>query len=247
MTTGSINNYFDKVYVLNLHKRPERLALTKKRLNFCDIEFETFGATDGSVMTKIWESYSKDNSFFKNASYIGCAVSHLSIYRDALEKGHKKILILEDDNRVHREANKVFNDNFLNAFQPYEKDTLFFNWELLYLGYIPLSDDCSRWDYNVCNLFIAPRVIKAKNLWGLYAYGISESLMKETLDVYEKDFPMELDRYFVTQIQPRGNVIAITPQLFAADDGPSDNSGKIETMMLDRSIDSRFANKIDYV
>lgn len=243
----SINTYFDQVYVLNLQKRPERLQLADKRMKFCDIDYMRFGATDGSVMNKIWESFSKENTYFKNPSYVGCAISHLSIYRDALEKGYDKILILEDDNRIHRESNKLFTANFLNEVQPYETKTLFFNWELLYLGFIPLTDDCSMWSYNELKEFISPHVFKAHNLWGLYAYGISGSLMKETLEVYDKDFPMELDRYFVTKIQPRGNSIGVTPQLFAADDGYSDNSGRTETLMLDRSIDSRHANKIDYV
>jgi GR25 family glycosyltransferase involved in LPS biosynthesis len=244
---NTINKYFDKIYVLNLHKRKERLHMTKKRMEFCDIEFEVFGATDGSVMKKIWESYYKENKYFSNSSYIGCAVSHLSIYRDALENGYEKILILEDDNRIHREANKMFNDNFLKAFQLYQTSTLFFNWELMYLGFIPLTDDCSMWSYNELKEFIAPRVFKANNLWGLFAYGIKAELMKELLEVYDKSFPMELDRYFVKHIQPRGKSIGLTPQLFAAEDGMSDNSGIVETSMLDRSIDSRFANKIDYI
>lgn len=232
-----INDYFDKVYVLNLHKRAERLALSKKRMNFCDIEFETFNATDGSVMNKIWEVYSKENTHFKNASYLGCAISHLSIYRDALENGYKKILILEDDNRVHRDANNLFDQNFTGEF----------SWDLLYLGFIPLTEDCSMWSYNEIKHYYTTHQFKANNLWGLYAYGISEALMRETLIAYDKDFPMELDRYFVTNIQPAGRALGLTPQLFAADDGYSDNSGIVETKMLDRSIDARFASKTDYV
>ena len=58
---------------------------------------------------------------------------------------------------------------------------------------------------------------------------------------------MELDRYFVTHIQPRGLSYAVTPQIFAADDGESDNSGVNETGMLERSIDARFANVKQYI
>ena len=194
-------------------------------------------------MRKLWEAFHKENTHFANSSYIGCAISHLSIYRDALDRGYKRILILEDDNRIHREANNMFNTNFLEETKHINIENL----ELLYLGFIPLTGDCSMWSYNEVNDFVSPHIFKASNLWGLYAYGITENLMKEILDVYDKDFPMELDRYFVTQIQPRGKSFGLTPQLFAADDGMSDNSGKTETMMLDRSIDARFANKIDYV
>jgi hypothetical protein len=71
--------------------------------------------------------------------------------------------------------------------------------------------------------------------------------MEEMLDTYSEEFPMEIDRYFVTNIQPRGYSIAISPQLFAADDGPSDNSGKVEVEMIQRSTDGRFSRVTDYI
>jgi GR25 family glycosyltransferase involved in LPS biosynthesis len=232
-----IDQYFDKVYVLNLHKRPERMKLTQERLAFTEIEYERFGAVDGSVMTRLWETYSLQNSAFKNPNYIGCAVSHLSMYADALEKGYEKILILEDDNLVRSDAN----DFFSRTIPAIPTD-----WNLLYLGFIPLSDDCGRWDYGVFG-FANQHVAIAKNFWGLYAYGISRNLMEEALNIYKSSFPMELDRFFVSEIQPRGESFGITPQIFAADDGFSDNSHRVETGMLQRSVDSRFANLTDYI
>ena len=234
-----INEYFDKVYVLNLLKRDSRMELMKKRLDFAEIDHQVFNAVDGSVMRKIWEAFYEKNPIFRNSSYLGCAISHLSIYQHAIEMGYEKILIIEDDDRIHRNANSQ-----MRLFSSQIPD-----WEdLLYLGYIPLSDDCSRWDYNLCvENFITKNVFVAKNLWGLYGYGISKNLMKEILEIYDKDFPMELDRFFVTTIQPRGKSYGVTPQIFAADDGYSDNSQITETGMLQRSIDTRFANLTDYV
>lgn len=234
-----INDYFDKVYVLNLLKRDSRMDLMKKRLDFTEIDYQIFNAVDGSVMKRIWESFHKENPLFKNSSYLGCAISHLSIYRHALDMEYERILIIEDDDRIHRNAN--FQMELFSSQIPRWDD-------LLYLGYIPLSDDCSRWDYNVCaNNFISTNVFIAKNLWGLYGYGISKNLMTEILEIYDKDFPMELDRFFVNHIQPRGKSYGVTPQIFAADDGYSDNSKIQETGMLQRSIDTRFANLIDYI
>jgi GR25 family glycosyltransferase involved in LPS biosynthesis len=234
-----INEYFDQVYVLNLQKRPERMILADKRMKFCEIDYVKFNAVDGSVMRRVWESYHKENQYFSNPSYLGCAISHLSIYRDALEKGYNKIVILEDDNRIKRDANQAFNA---------VKDQIPEDWMLLHLGFIPLTDDCSQWSYNVfLDRFISPNVFRSKNLWGLYAYGITAPLMQEILETYDRDFPMELDRFFVTNIQQREGCYGVTPQLFAADDGVSDNSGRMETLMLERSIDARFANKTDYV
>lgn len=235
-----LNNYFDKIYLLNLHKRHERLKMAEKRFQFVDIDdYEIFSATDGSVMTRIWEEFSKTNSYFKNPSYLGCAISHLSIYRDAIENGYRRILIVEDDCRVHRNIQEIF-EKHVKLIPEWD--------ELLYLGYIPLSDDCSKWDYNVFSgNYVSSNVFIAKNLWGLYSYGITDSLMRELLDVYDKKFPMELDRYFVTHVQPRNKSYGISPQFFCAEDGYSDNSQKIESSMIERSVDTRYARYIDYV
>ena len=171
-----IDEYFDCVYLLNLHKRPQRLELSDRRMKFCNIKYTTFGATDGSVMARIWQSFLKENTYFKNPNYLGCSISHLSIYRDALERGYEKILIVEDDNRIRNDANLFFQTILPQIPEHYQ---------LLYLGFIPLSDDCSRWDYNVfSDKFISQNVFVAKNLWGLYGYGISSSLMAELLEIY---------------------------------------------------------------
>jgi GR25 family glycosyltransferase involved in LPS biosynthesis len=235
-----LDKYFDKIYVLNLKRREDRLKILKKRLAFAEIEnFEIFDAVDGSVMQPVWKKFSEINPFFSNSNYLACAISHLSIYNDAISKGYKRILVVEDDVKILATGNRDF-ESWSKEVPP--------EWDLLYLGFIPLSDDCSQWNYNVfSDRFITQRVFLAKNLWGLYGYGISETLMKETLEVYEKDFPMELDRYFVTRIQQTKKCYGVTPQIFAAEDGYSDNSKIIETDMMSRSVDGRFAKHTDYV
>lgn len=233
----NISDYFDKVYLLNLHKRTDRLLKSTDKMQQANISFERFGATDGSVMNQIWQSFSKDNKYFSNPNYLGCAISHLSIYQDALDKGYSKILIVEDDICIHKDANNLFSSVIKTV--P--------DWELLYLGFIPLSDDMNWWNYKIFDI-IKPGVAQAKNFWGLYGYGISKELMQETLQIYNQEFPMELDRYFVNYIQTKGKSYGIIPQIFAAADGDySDNSGIIETGMMQRSVDARFAKISDYI
>lgn len=231
-----INEYFDKIYLLNLRKRKDRLEKSTNRLNKLNIKFDVFYGVDGVILNHIWKKI--DNSYFSNPNYLGCAISHLSIYQDAINEEYDKILIIEDDNLINKNLHSLFVDI------PQWND-------LFYLGYIPLNNDCSMWDYSwgiqghnmIANNFFNPR-----NLWGLFAYGISNSLMKELLDLYNSSFPMELDRYFVNTIQPRGGSIAIAPQLFCCDDDiHSDNLGFTPTNMTQKSIDSRFANSSDYI
>ena len=233
-----INEYFDKIYLLNLFKRKDRLDKSKSKLDNLNINYSVFNGTDGSVIRYVWDKL--QNSYFSNPNYLGCAISHLSIYKDAVEKNYQRVLILEDDNLVFKNI-----DAFLNTKEVPEWKDLF------YLGYIPLSDNCDMWTYQygiqghnmICDNFFRP-----KNLWGLYSYGISNSLMNEMISVYNESFPMEIDRFFVNTIQPRNQSIAISPQLFCCDDNiHSDNLGFTPGNMTLKSIDSRFANPSDYI
>jgi hypothetical protein len=231
-----INEYFDKIYLLNLRKRKDRLEKSKEKLNSLNIKFDVFHGVDGIILNSIWKKV--DNSYFSNPNYLGCAISHLSIYQDAINEGYDKILIIEDDNLI----NKNIHSLFINIPQ----------WDdLFYLGYIPLNEDCSMWDYSwgiQGHNMITDNFFNPRNLWGLFAYGISKSLMIELVNLYNSSFPMELDRYFVNTIQPRNGSVAIAPQLFCCDDDiHSDNLGFTPPNMTQKSIDSRFAKFSDYI
>ena len=85
-----IDKYFDKIYLLNLYKRKDRLIKSTTKLNSHQIDFEVFNGVDGSTLNKLWEVF--NNPYFGNTSYLGCAISHLSIYQDAIQNNYKKIL-----------------------------------------------------------------------------------------------------------------------------------------------------------
>lgn len=229
-----INDYFDKIYVLNLHKRTDRWIDIERRLKRFGIEFERFGATDGSCMRPIWEKF--QNQYFTTPNYLACAVSHLSIYKDAVSKDYSKILIIEDDVLINQNIHQIFDNVVIPEWE-----------DIFYLGYIPLSDDQSMWTYQMVNDFISDRIFVPKNLWGLFAYGLTNKLMKELIDIYDNSFPMEIDRYLVNYIQPRRKSIGLSPQLFSCQDIFSDNMNGYQINMLERSVDSRFALLTDYV
>lgn len=240
----TLNQYFDKIYVLNLLHRVDRKQTTLNKLKEEGIDVQFFAAYDGRLMTPMWQAHRKTygHFHFENPNYLACAMSHLAMYQNAIDNGYERILILEDDNAVLKNTQPIWN----NLQQHLPKD-----WqELLYLGWIPLNDDQSQWTYlEIEDRMLNPHVIRAHNMWGLYAYGIHRNLMEEILDSYNylSAYPMELDRYFVKYVQPRGNSFAITPQLFAATDGPSDNSGRNETGMLVRSTHRKWAQLEDYI
>jgi GR25 family glycosyltransferase involved in LPS biosynthesis len=230
-------DYFDKIYVLSLKRNTQRRQIVKERLSKVGLDFEFFDACDGQVFDHIWKKLQNPNFTTKN--YVACQISHLQIYNDALSQGYKRILILEDDVKPHKDI--------VNIFENY-KSQIPDDYDLLYLGWIPLNDDCSMWDYSQINdRFASSNILHAKNLWGLYAYSPSIELMKEMVDLYNRDFPMEIDRYFVNNIQQQRKSYAIWTQLFGHDIMVSNTGGFVDRQSLVKSIDHRGANSEDYL
>jgi GR25 family glycosyltransferase involved in LPS biosynthesis len=122
------------VYCINLERRPDRRAHAQKefdREGLTDVEF--FKATDGRVDAPEY--------IFVSKSEYGCNDSHFRIYRDIVQKGHPRALILEDD--VHLAPNFKFKMEI--AMQ--EADH--FEWDLLYLGHnLPIKEE-----YLTSNIF----------------------------------------------------------------------------------------------
>lgn len=103
-----VNDYFDKVVVINLDRRQDRMDRLDPQLKELGIEYERHSAVDGKAI--------------KVTPLIAGTMSHVEVlkkYRD------QKILILEDD------ANFVedFNEQFEAVIQ-----TLPDNWDIFYLG-----------------------------------------------------------------------------------------------------------------
>ena len=101
-----INDYFDKVVVINLDKRVDRLEKITKQLDDLGITFERFSAIDGTGK----------NPMLANRD------SHLQVWRENLGK---KVLVLEDD--------AYFVDDFQERFDQVIQ-TLPENWDVFYLG-----------------------------------------------------------------------------------------------------------------
>jgi GR25 family glycosyltransferase involved in LPS biosynthesis len=101
-----INEYFDKVVVINLDKRTDRLEKISKQLDELGITFERFSAIDGTGKNPI----------------IAGRDSHVEVWKQNLGK---KVLILEDD--------AYFVEGFQERFDEVIQ-TLPENWDVFYLG-----------------------------------------------------------------------------------------------------------------
>jgi GR25 family glycosyltransferase involved in LPS biosynthesis len=131
----------DAVYVITFDVSDEAISKYTSEFNKLGIipgEFHLFKAVDGRnpkvdfdwSLYKDWKINNHSNSYYNRnilPGEIGCALSHLSIWKDAKKKNYGSILILEDDFKVDVEF-------------PAEKIDLY-DWGLLYLGRQKLGGD----------------------------------------------------------------------------------------------------------
>ena len=118
----TINNIFDKVYLINLEKDTNKYQIMKSKLDKLNIKFELFKAIDGKKLTncKLLK--------FGNKGAVGYKMSCMEIIKSAKCNNYSKILILEDD--------LYFLKDFIKEFDNLYKDliNLDSSWKLLYFG-----------------------------------------------------------------------------------------------------------------
>ena len=178
-----INDYFDKIYIINLPDAQKRRHSIAKEMSEHDINFTFFQATS---KTDIVDDYSEMNTRM-SMTEVACAYSHFKIYNDIVEKKYSNALILEDDviidNNVYEDITKIIN-NIPNR------------WDLLYWG----GNDYFKIDYryyyhNIYEVLFAKNAPKNKfefffrlgnmylpyskyfriscGRWGAYAYSVT--------------------------------------------------------------------------
>lgn len=235
----TLNQYFDHVYCLNLPESKERAEMTLSRAQTFGISFSFYPAISGKIFGDIFSGYKESReTSLTNPNYMACALSHLSIYRHALENGHNRILIIEDDLLFYENLR----DHFASSIRDVPDD-----WWLLYLAWIPLTDDLMYWNYRIIDdRFISDTVFRAKNLWSAMAYGINRDAMEWMIQRYTGSFNKEIDKIFVEEMQPSFPCYAIAPQLFAGYDNLSNNSGNFDSI-FSKSFDSRRATPNQYI
>jgi GR25 family glycosyltransferase involved in LPS biosynthesis len=110
---------FDRVYLINLDRRPDRLENFNNEVLKYDLgTFERISAVDG-----LYLNLSEYNTNL-NKGELGLILTNLQIIKDAKNNNYKSILIIEDDCCFTDEIKNI--DSYFNYLP---KD-----WDLLYMG-----------------------------------------------------------------------------------------------------------------
>jgi GR25 family glycosyltransferase involved in LPS biosynthesis len=170
MNTLTLDNFFDKIFYINLDEDTDRNE------NITN-QFKKYGITNyervsGVKLTELpntiyWRNF---NLNALNEKYIlgsmGCRASHKKIMDISLEKNYQKILIFEDDIYFTEDPNKVLENN---------RDILN-EWDMLYFG------GAVEEHFN-------------GQIVGAYAYGLNRKLIEETYYMLPTS-GMEIDNFY---------------------------------------------------
>lgn len=118
-----IDHHFDKVFCINLTRRPDRLAQAQDEFAKYGIRVEFVAGVDGLSLPE-QNMISKDGLKVSRGD-LGCTLSHLKVVRMAKEQNLKSYFVFEDDVEFAPDINAKF---FAYMYQ------LPADWDMLYLG-----------------------------------------------------------------------------------------------------------------
>jgi glycosyl transferase family 25 len=181
---------FDKVYCINLDRRPDRLENFKKEVEKYKLgEFERFPAYDGKLLNLT-------NEYNLKPGEIGIIKSNLEIIKNAKKNNYNNILIIEDD--------CVFNDGIIDVDSFFE--LLPNDWDMLYMG----------GNHNT-HMGVAPpqkindKIVKLHSTYSAHFIGIKSSIFDQIESLLERG-QQPLDVEYV-RLQKIFNCYSFTPSL----------------------------------
>lgn len=193
-----LNNFFDKIFYINLDRRVDRNKEIVEELKKFNIDAERFSAVDSEIINV-------PSSWTGNKGSYACLQSHLEILKLSKKMNYKRILILEDD--------VVFNDNLNNIFSLYFNEVPE-NWDLLYLS----GNHNQHCGYNVDK--VSEHIIKCNMTYSTHSYAIDSKIYDYIIEILNiGDKPIDV---IYSDVQKVKDCYSFYPGLSSQRNGYSD-------------------------
>jgi glycosyl transferase, family 25 len=194
----TLNDYFEKIYCINLTKRSERWESAKKQFLNNNITTTRYEAIDGN-------QYDLVNNL--KPGELGCLLSHLNILKECQKNNIENVLITEDDVEFCEDLNE--------KFFHYQKELP--EWDILYLGANHAL--CNPYESNP-PIKITEHVYKVIHAYSTHAYAVNKSCYQYLID-HISSMTNSLDVMY-SKIQKELKVYLFRPHLAWQSDGYSD-------------------------
>ena len=157
----NLTNYFDEIYCISLSRRSDRRKKFKKNYkNLGTNKVTFFNAIEGTDIDDPEWTFSK--------GALGCRLSHLAIYKEALRKKQKRVLIFEDDVIIR----KNFIQNLNTLYTMVEDD-----YDMIYFG-----------GYNYIKpIPLVKNILRLQNTLALHAVAINHRCLTQLIQKIETD------------------------------------------------------------
>jgi glycosyl transferase family 25 len=194
----TLNDYFEKIYCINLAKRSERWESAKKQFLNNNITAIRYEAIDGN-------QYDLVNNL--KPGELGCLLSHLNILKECQKNNIENVLITEDDVEFCEDLNE--------KFFHYQKELP--EWDILYLGANHAL--CNPYESNP-PIKVSKHVYRILHAYSTHAYAVNKSCYQYLID-HISSMTNSLDVMY-SKIQKELKVYLFRPHLAWQSEGYSD-------------------------
>ncbi len=175
----------DCIYAINLKERPERWNLLQEQFSEQKLRVNRVEAINGwkipvEQRNKLVDPrLNPSRDLMLTGGEIGCSLSHLSIYQDALERGFQVIWVCEDDIRFNGKVEGV--SSLVEELFWLDPD-----WDLLYTEYTMFGATIQRYrpeqkPYEILNQPVSDTLVRTHGRFGTHSMILSRKGLEKIM------------------------------------------------------------------